>query len=85
MQRLLFRDGAVAGIFPHTDLLVSDMRDLVMAGDAMFDPTNWEIELPSSPRYQVARKVDGFMAQAMEARSVFANRKAGQLMLCRSI
>lgn len=51
---------------PHVDLLVTDLRELVMSGDAIFDPVNWEIEIPADPRYQMARKVDEFLAKAME-------------------
>jgi len=66
IQGLMFKGGAVAGRLLHMDLLVTDLRDHVMAGDIIFDPTNWEIELPSDPRYQVARKVDEFLNKAME-------------------
>lgn len=54
------------GEFQHMDLLVSDFRELVMAGDPIFDPSNWEIEVFTDPRHQVARQVDDFLNRIME-------------------
>ena len=66
MQGMLFRNNAVMNVIPHIDLLVSDMRELILAGDNLLDPANWETEMPSDPRYQLARKVDEFLSKASD-------------------
>lgn len=66
MQGMLFRNNEVMNRVPHIDLLVSDMRELILAGDTLLDPANWETEMPSDPRYQLARKVDEFLSKASD-------------------
>jgi len=66
MQGMMFRNNEVMNRIPHVDLLVSDMRELVLAGDTLLDPANWETEMPSDPRYQLARKVDEFLGKASD-------------------
>ncbi|GAB7340703.1 hypothetical protein MBLNU457_7090t1 [Dothideomycetes sp. NU457] len=66
MQGMLFRNNEIMNRVPHIDLLVSDMRELVLAGDTLLDPANWETEMPSDPRYQLARKVDEFLSKASD-------------------
>lgn len=66
MQGLLFKQSAVAMEMPHMELLLTDLRELTLAGDVLIDLTNWEIELPRDPRHQMARKMDEFMTKVLE-------------------
>ncbi|KAL1306490.1 hypothetical protein AAFC00_005185 [Neodothiora populina] len=66
LQGILFKESRFAASIDHIDILVTDIRELVLAGDAILDPRNWEIELPSDPRHQVARKIDEFMSKALD-------------------
>ena len=66
MQGLYFKNSMIANIVPHIDILITDLRELVMAGDPLFSADNWEVELPSDPRYQLARKVDDFLTRATD-------------------
>lgn len=66
IQGLLFKDSKFLGQIPHYDVLLTDIASLVLAADPLLSPTNWEIELPSDPRHRIARKIDEFMAKAIE-------------------
>ncbi|KAF2156196.1 Mak10-domain-containing protein [Myriangium duriaei CBS 260.36] len=66
MQGLLFKSASVMGQLPHPDLLLSDIRSLVLPASDLLDPHNWQIELPSSPRYEIARRIDEFLARSMD-------------------
>lgn len=71
MQSLLFKDGCVFSTHAHVDLLLTDMRELVMAGDPLLDPANWEIELPTDPRHQLARRFDEFLNKALPVSGLY--------------
>lgn len=66
MQGLLFKGGRVLLGRPHLDLLLEDIRALVLAGSPVLDASNWDVEVPQDPRFVAARKVDEFMGKALE-------------------
>lgn len=66
MQAILFSDQAVAGEIFHFDLLLADIRDLVLAGDSLVDPQSFNVELPSDPRHICSKLMMGFMEKAIE-------------------
>ncbi|TKX19480.1 hypothetical protein C1H76_8329 [Elsinoe australis] len=66
MQGLLFKSSSVLSTYPHLDLLLSDIRTLVLPASSLLFPQNWETELPSSPRFQIARKLDDFLTRSLE-------------------
>lgn len=66
LQGILFKTSHFAATIPHADLLLNDIRELVLAGDPLLNPTNWEIEVPSDARHQIARKIDDFLGKAIE-------------------
>ncbi|GAB7353021.1 hypothetical protein MBLNU459_g3577t2 [Dothideomycetes sp. NU459] len=66
MQSLLFKEGLLCGRIPHTTLLLSDVRELVLAGDPLLSAQNWEVEVPTDARHLTALKVDEFLSKALE-------------------
>lgn len=52
-------------------LLISDLEELVMPEDHLLDPANWDVELPSDPRHQIAKRVDAFISRAMQVQHPF--------------
>lgn len=66
LQSLLFKDGAFLSKLPHATLLLTDIRELVLAGDALLSPTNWTSENPNDPRHLSAMKIDEFIAKAQD-------------------
>ena len=50
----------------HFDFLLQDIRDLVLAGDPIPDPTSFQIELPSDPRHICSRLMEDFMSKALD-------------------
>lgn len=65
-QDRLFADGKIAADIPHFDLLLTDIRDLVLAGESLGDPTSFEVELPTDNRHRCARLVEMFMDKAVD-------------------
>lgn len=66
MQYRLFNEQAVAGEIFHFDLMLVDIADLVLAGDPLIDPENFNVELPSDPRHICGRILSAFMEKAIE-------------------
>jgi len=65
-QDLLFAEGRVAGDVSHFDLLLTDLRDLVLAGDSLTDPDSFQIEMPSDPRHICSRILESFMDKVID-------------------
>ena len=65
-QDLLFAGGTVREDVPHFDLLLLDIRDLVLAGDTLVDPDSFQVEAPSDPRHRCSRIIEAFMDKAYE-------------------
>lgn len=65
-QDLLFAEGRVAGDVSHFDLLLTDLRDLALAGDPLADPDSFQIELPSDPRHICSRILESFMDKIID-------------------
>lgn len=65
-QDLLFAGGTVREDVPHFDLLLLDIRDLVLAGDTLVDPDSFQVEAPSDPRHRCSRIIETFMDKAYE-------------------
>lgn len=66
MQAILFSDQAVAGEVFHYDLLLTDISDLVLAGDPLVDPLSFTVEVTSDPRHICSKLIQGFMEKAIE-------------------
>ncbi|PNS14488.1 Long chain acyl-CoA synthetase 6, peroxisomal [Sphaceloma murrayae] len=65
-QGLLFKSASILSSLPHLDLLLTDIRMLVLPASPLVSPSNWTTELPSSPRYQIARNIDEFLRRSLE-------------------
>ncbi|KAM0713949.1 hypothetical protein Q7P37_010912 [Cladosporium fusiforme] len=88
-QDLIFSDGAVREDMPHFDLMLVDIRDLVLAGDSLVDPASFQVEVPSDPRHRCARIIETFMDRAYDEylniyRMVCQNRSRMRRMLTKS-
>ena len=66
IQSILFGQQAVKGEVPHYELLLRDIRELVLAGDSLMDPKSFEIEVTSDPRHICSRLMEEFMDKAIE-------------------
>ncbi|KAF2478792.1 Mak10 subunit, NatC N-terminal acetyltransferase-domain-containing protein [Neohortaea acidophila] len=79
MQDLLFSNHAVRGQMPHYDLMLTDLKSLVLAGDPLSNPEIFQIELPTDPRHACSALLREFMEKAIEEfmalyRMVYQNR-----------
>lgn len=50
----------------HYDLLLTDIRNLVLAGDPLTDPDSFQVEVTSDPRHICSRLIEGFMDKAID-------------------
>ncbi|KAK4542706.1 hypothetical protein LTR36_006278 [Oleoguttula mirabilis] len=66
LQDRLFGSDRITEDVSHFDLLLTDIRDLVLAGDPLADPDSFQVELPSDPRHQCSRHIEAFMDKAFE-------------------
>lgn len=65
-QDLLFAGGTVRDDIPHFDLMLLDIRDLVLAGDVLVDPASFHVEVTSDPRHRCARILETIMDKAYD-------------------
>jgi hypothetical protein len=65
-QDLLFAGGTVRDDVSHFDLMLLDIRDLVLAGDVLVDSHSFQVEVPSDPRHRCSRVIETFMDKAWE-------------------
>lgn len=90
MQGLLFKGQKLLTQTPHLSLILEDIRSLSMAGDPLLSPSNWEVELPTDPRYLSSRVIDEFMAKALDEyinipRMILQNRCRMRRTFCQSV
>ena len=45
------------------ELIFDDLAEIVLPADILVDRTNDNIEAPQAPRYQIARKMDDYVAR----------------------
>jgi hypothetical protein len=64
MQDILTTDDRVADDVSQFDLFLTDIRELVLAGDALGDLSSFQIEDAKDVRYQASRIIEGFMSKA---------------------
>lgn len=61
LQSLLFHDMRVLGKITITTLIYDDLAELVLPADVLLDPANGNVEAPHDPRFQLAKKMSGFV------------------------
>ncbi|KAF2771606.1 Mak10-domain-containing protein [Teratosphaeria nubilosa] len=66
MQNILLGSDRLTENVSQIDLLLTDIRDLVLAGDPLGDPESFQIEVTSDPRHQCARVLETFMDKMFE-------------------
>ena len=65
-QDLLFAGGTVRDDVSHFDLILLDIRDLVLAGDVLVNADSFQVEVPSDPRHKCSRIIETFMDKAYD-------------------
>ncbi|KAK0836795.1 N-alpha-acetyltransferase, non-catalitic subunit [Friedmanniomyces endolithicus] len=66
LQAILFAGEQITEGMAFFDLMLADMRDLVLAGDVLADPQSFLVEMPSDPRHKCSRIVETFMDKAFD-------------------
>ncbi|TKA77374.1 hypothetical protein B0A55_03227 [Friedmanniomyces simplex] len=66
LQTLLFASEQIAEGMAFFDLMLADIRDLVLAGDVLADPHSFLIEIPADPRHKCSRVVEAFMDKVFD-------------------
>lgn len=63
MQDILTADDSVAEELPHFDLMLADIRDLVLAGDPLADRASFQVEVLTDIRHQLCRVLEECMSK----------------------
>ncbi|EEQ34004.1 conserved hypothetical protein [Microsporum canis CBS 113480] len=89
-QSLLLLNGQVLGILPAKKFCCGSMKDLVLPFSPLFDPSNDEVEAPSSPKFQIAKQMDVFIQRMAQPfidsyRTICLNRCRIRRTLCHNI
>ncbi|RMY26747.1 hypothetical protein D0866_10645 [Hortaea werneckii] len=66
LQDKLFGSDRVTEDMSHFDLLLADLRDLVLAGDQLAALESFQVEVPTDPRHLCSRHIESFMDRAFE-------------------
>ncbi|KAK0946508.1 N-alpha-acetyltransferase, non-catalitic subunit [Friedmanniomyces endolithicus] len=66
LQTILFASEQITEGMAFFDLMLTDMRDLALAGDVLADPQSFLIEMPSDPRHKCSRIIEMFMDKAFD-------------------
>ncbi|KAI4239402.1 MAG: hypothetical protein LQ349_000423 [Xanthoria aureola] len=87
LQSLLFHDMRVLGKITITTLIYDDLAELVLPADVLLDPANGNVEAPHDPRFQLAKKMSGFVLRIGDPfldifRAICMNRSRARRMLC---
>lgn len=60
-QTLLVNNMAILGSIPVKDFLYNDLKELVLPSSVLLQANTDETEMPSDPRFQIAKHMDGFV------------------------
>lgn len=66
MQTLITSDMKVLGAIPVKQFLYDDLAELVLPGSRLLQPEDEEVEVPSDPRFQLAKNMDGFVKRVAQ-------------------
>ncbi len=61
---MLFGEMKILGTMSIKQLLFDDLAEVVLPADQLLDPGNSDVEIPSDPRFQIAKQMDIFNARA---------------------
>lgn len=65
---MLFGEMKILGTMSIKQLLFDDLSEIVLPADMLIDPQNDEVEVPKDPRFQIAKRMDTFVARAGQVR-----------------
>ena len=90
LQSLLFDDMKILGRLSIKDLIFDDLTEVALPSDITLSPHNWEIEVPTDPRFLMARRMDRFLSRAGQSfldifRAICQNRSRIRRTLCHTI
>ncbi|KAK6341037.1 hypothetical protein TWF696_009347 [Orbilia brochopaga] len=90
LQTLFYGDHKVLGTMSIKQLLLDDVKELVLPADDLFDPRNDLSEMPSDTRFQIRQRMDWFVERAGTAyitmyRTICQNRSRLRRNLCHLI
>ncbi|KAK5702783.1 N-alpha-acetyltransferase, non-catalitic subunit [Elasticomyces elasticus] len=66
LQNKLFAGEQVTEGITFFDLMLTDMRDLVLAGHELANPQSFVVEMPADPRHKCSRIMESFMDKAFD-------------------
>ena len=69
LQTLIFYETRVLGTMSIKELIFDDLAEIVLPADILVDRTNDSIEAPQAPRFQIARKMDDYVARVGQVSS----------------
>ncbi|KAI9815701.1 MAG: hypothetical protein M1827_002097 [Pycnora praestabilis] len=90
LQSVLFSEMRFLGTMSLKQVLFDDLAEIVLPAGFLLEAHNSEIEVPSDPRFQIAAKMDQFVARAGQSyldvfRAVCQNRTRTRRTLCHTI
>lgn len=62
MQAMVFSEMRVLGMMSFKELILDNLREIVLPADMLLDSSNFDVEAPQDPRFHVAKRIDEFMA-----------------------
>ena len=66
LQTLIASDMRVLGAIPVKQFLYNDLAELVLPASRLLQQEDDEIEIPSDPRFQQAKSMDGFVKRVAQ-------------------
>ncbi|KAI9880490.1 MAG: hypothetical protein M1830_002842 [Pleopsidium flavum] len=90
LQSILFGEMKILGTMSIKQLLFDDLSEIVLPADLLLDSQNSEVELPKDPRFQIAKRMDIFVARAGQSyievlRALNMNRSRIRRTLCHTV
>ncbi|KAL1970414.1 hypothetical protein VTN77DRAFT_5575 [Rasamsonia byssochlamydoides] len=90
LQTLVVNEMKVLGSIPLKQFLYDDLAELVLPCSPLLQPENEEVEMPSDPRFQICKSMEGFIKRVSQPfvdtfRSACLNRCRVRRALCHTI
>jgi hypothetical protein len=63
LQTYIVNNWKVLGSTSVKQLLYDDLAELVLPSSVLLEPENDEIEVPSDPRFQISKSMEGFLTR----------------------
>ncbi|KAL2222400.1 Mak10 subunit, NatC N-terminal acetyltransferase-domain-containing protein [Thermoascus aurantiacus ATCC 26904] len=90
LQTFIVNDNKVLGSIPVKQFFYDDLAELVLPCSLLLQPENDDVEMPSNPRFQIAKHMDNFLKRVAQPlmdtfRSACLNRCRVRRTLCHTI